>query len=99
MGELGSRIPETLQGFGALHKGATQEGALSLKVKELMALAIAIAVHCEGCIACHVHDALKAGATPEEVVETIGVAIMMGGGPAVVYGGLALEALEEFRQA
>ncbi|MBT9260197.1 MAG: carboxymuconolactone decarboxylase family protein [Clostridiales bacterium] len=96
MGELGRRIPEAIQGFGALHQGATKEGALSPKVKELIALAIAIAVHCEGCIACHVHDALEAGATPEEVQETIGVAIMMGGGPAVVYGGLALEALEEF---
>ena len=47
-----------------------------------MALAIAICTHCEGCIAYHVHDALDAGATHDQVTETIGVAVMMGGGPA-----------------
>ena len=59
-------------------------------------MAIGISVHCDGCIAYHVHDALNAGATREEVVETIGVALMMGGGPSVVYGCEALEALEQF---
>ena len=62
-----------------------------------MALAIGIAVHCEGCVTYHVHDAVKAGATAQEVAETIGVAVMMGGGPAVVYGTEALEALAQFQ--
>jgi AhpD family alkylhydroperoxidase len=64
-------------------------------VKELMALAIAICVHCQGCIAYHIHDALDAGATRAQVLETIGVAVMMGGGPALVYGAEALDALDE----
>lgn len=51
-----------------------------------MALGFSIVVRCEGCIACHVKDAMQAGATRGEVIETIGVAVMMGGGPSVVYG-------------
>lgn len=59
-------------------------------------MAIAIAMRCDGCIAFHVRDAIKAGATRDEVLETIGVAIVMGGGPSVVYGVEAQEALEQF---
>jgi AhpD family alkylhydroperoxidase len=79
-----------------LHKTGSTDGALSAKVKELIALAIGIAVRCDGCIAFHVHDALKAGATHDEIVDAIGVAIYMGGAPAVVYGSQALEALQQF---
>lgn len=88
-----------MYGFGSLHRGATSEGALSKKTKELLALGMAISLRCDGCIAFHVHDALGAGATREEVVETIGVAILMGGGPAVMYGCEAYEALDEFEAA
>lgn len=69
---------------------------LAAGTKELIALAISIAVHCDGCIAYHVHDALAAGASRQEVAETIGVAVMMGGGPAVIYGAQALEAVGQF---
>lgn len=95
-GRLGERIPDVVKAFFALHHEATKPGALDTKTKELIALGIGIAVHCDGCIDCHVDDALKAGATPEEISETIGVAVLMGGGPSMVYGGKALEALEEF---
>ncbi|MDA8342668.1 MAG: carboxymuconolactone decarboxylase family protein [Actinomycetota bacterium] len=95
MGRLGGEAPGIMAGFDQLHSTSTAEGALSTKVKELMALAIGINVRCDGCLAYHVHDALQAGATREEVVETIGVAIMMGGGPSVVYGCEALEALNQ----
>jgi AhpD family alkylhydroperoxidase len=96
MERLGGAAPEVMGGFSDLHAAATSPGALPTKVKELIALAIGIAVHCDGCIAYHVHDALQAGASRDEVVETIGVAVMMGGGPSVVYGGQALEALDQF---
>lgn len=96
MGRLGAATPQVMGGFSSLHEASTAPGALPTKTKELIALAIGISVHCDGCIAYHVHDALKAGATHEEVVETIGVAVMMGGGPSVVYGCEALEALEQF---
>jgi AhpD family alkylhydroperoxidase len=94
MARMAEAAPAVMTGFRRLH-GATQtRGALDPKVKELMALAIGIAVHCDGCITYHLHDALAAGATREEVVETVGVAVMMGGGPAVLYGSQALEALD-----
>ena len=96
MGEMGSKIPETMEAFGKLHAVNSANGALSSKTKELIALGIAITIRCEGCIVCHVHDALNAGATSEEIMETIGVAVLMGGGPSVVYGCEAMEALNQF---
>lgn len=95
-GKLSKEIPGTMSGFGMLHKEALAAGALSTKVKELMALAISISAGCEGCIAFHTHDALRAGATRQEIMETIGVAILMGGGPSVIYGAEALDALDQF---
>ena len=96
MGDLGEELPGQMQGFMTLHHAVNTAGALDVKTKELMALAIGIAVRCAGCITCHVKDALDAGATHAEIMEVIGVAIMMGGGPSVVYGAEAREALEEF---
>jgi AhpD family alkylhydroperoxidase len=93
---LGRQLPATMTEFARLHKAALGDGVLSSKMKELIALAIAITVRCDGCIAFHVHDALEAGAAKREILETIGVAILMGGGPSVVYGAEALSALEQF---
>jgi AhpD family alkylhydroperoxidase len=97
--KLGNELPGPMSGFGQLQRHAVAEGALSTKIKELIALGIGIAARCDGCIAYHVHDALKAGATRKEIVETIGVALFMGGGPAAVYGAQAFEALEQFETA
>jgi AhpD family alkylhydroperoxidase len=99
MQELAREVPGPYSGFARAHASAVTEGALAPRVKELMALAVAICLHCGGCIAFHVHDALQAGATHEQVTETIGVAIMMGGGPAAVYGAEALDALRQFETA
>lgn len=97
MGELGKVNPDIMAGFSKLHQAAGSDGALDPKTKELIALAIGIVVRCDGCIAFHVHDAMEAGATDEEIADAIGVAILMGGGPAVVYGSAALDALKQFR--
>ncbi len=99
MNALGKEIPGPMAGFGQLHKESMTDGALSAKFKELMALAIAITVRCDGCIAYHVHDALRSGATRPEIAEAIGVAILMGGGPSAIYGSEALMALEQFETA
>ncbi len=96
LGQLGRELPGPMTGFARLHKKAVEDGALSAKTKELMALAISIAVRCEGCIAYHVHDAIKVGATRSEIVETIGVAVLMGGGPASIYAAHALDAIDQF---
>ena len=95
-GKLAKEIPGPMSAFSRLHKESVAEGALSTKVKELIALAIGISVRCDGCISFHVHDALRAGATRQEIMETIGVTILMGGGPSMVYGAEALEALDQF---
>ncbi|MDH4148098.1 MAG: carboxymuconolactone decarboxylase family protein [Acidimicrobiia bacterium] len=91
--------PDVMRAFTDLHRAALAEGALSTKTKELIALAIGIASRCEGCIAYHVRDALRAGATRAEIEETVGVAILMGGGPAAVYGSEAFDALAQFEAA
>ncbi len=97
--QLGSELPDTLEGFSGLHLAAVADGALDTKLKELIAIGIAISVRCDGCISDHVHDALEAGASRAEITETIGVAIMMGGGPSLMYGAEALEAVEQFSAA
>ena len=99
MADLAREASGPMSGFARLHASSVTDGELEPKVKELMALAIAIAIRCEDCIAYHVHDAVAAGAGRQEIVETIGVAVMMGGGPAAVYGAQALEAANEFGAA
>jgi AhpD family alkylhydroperoxidase len=96
LAQLGREMPGPMSGFARLHKKAMEDGALSAKVKELMALAVSIAIGCEGCIAYHTHDAIKAGATRPELLETIGVGLLMGGGPGSIYAAHALDALEQF---
>jgi AhpD family alkylhydroperoxidase len=97
--ELGERIPDVMAGFTALSAAAVAEGVLSGKVKELIALAIAITRECDGCIAAHARGAARRGATVEEVAEMIGVAISMNGGPGTVWGPRALAAFHEFADA
>jgi AhpD family alkylhydroperoxidase len=96
LGQLGGELPGPMSGFSRLHKKSVEAGALDAKTKELMAFAISIAVRCEGCIAYHIHDAILAGATRQEMLETIGVALMMGGGPASIYATHALDAIDQF---
>jgi len=96
VGLLSTALPEAMAGFGALGEASHGEGALTPKTKELIALAIGIAVHCDGCISYHAKAVREAGATRQEVAEMIAVAIHMGGGPSVVYGGEALKAFDTF---
>ena len=93
---LREAVPDVAKTFGALSIAATASKSLDNKTKELMALAIGIATHCEGCVAFHTRSAAKAGATRQEVAETVALAVYMGGGPAVVYGGDALRAFDEY---
>jgi AhpD family alkylhydroperoxidase len=99
LAQFGKEMPGPMSGFSRLHNKSVEAGVLDKKTKELMALAIGIAVKCEGCIAYHTHDAIQAGATRREILETIGVAIMMGGGPASIYAVHAMDALDQFLPA
>lgn len=93
---LRAATPETWAGFGQLHSVAVADGALPARVKELMALAIAVVKQCDGCIAYHAKAAARRGATADEVAEALGVALLMDGGTASVYGPRAWDAYREF---
>ena len=86
-------------GFWRLLRKTRDDGALPGKIKELMALAVSIAIGCDGCIAYHTHDAVKAGATRAELIETISVGVLMGGGPGSIYAVHALVAVDQFLPA
>jgi AhpD family alkylhydroperoxidase len=97
--KLRSGIPQVMQGFGAMSKAAMADGALDPKTKELIALAIGVAARCDGCIGFHTQALVRLGATPEEVQETLGIAVYMGGGPSLMYAANAVSAFEEFATA
>jgi AhpD family alkylhydroperoxidase len=96
---LSEAIPDTWRGFSDLHRNAVTDGALAAKVKELMALAIAVVKQCDGCIAYHAKAAVRRGATPEEVADALAVALLMDGGTASVYAPRAWNAYREFAAA
>jgi len=96
--KLRKDIPETMQGFSALAKAATSNGALDRKTKELIALAIGIATRCDGCIGFHTEALVRLGATRQEVEETLGMAVYMGGGPSLMYAADAIGAFEQFQR-
>lgn len=96
-----ARAPEIGRAFGPFFQGLMKDGGdggLPVKHKELIALAIGVAVRCDACIYSHVDKCLKAGATSREVMEAAGVAVMMGGGPAYTYTGIVAAALDHFER-
>lgn len=95
LAELRKAIPDVMTGFSAMAKGATQKAALDPKTKELIALSLGVAAHCDGCIGFHTQALHKLGATKEEVTEALGMAIYMGGGPSLMYAAEALDAFSE----
>lgn len=94
--QLRSAIPDVWAGFVKLHRAAVADGVLPARTKELIALAIAVVKQCDGCIAYHAKGAARHGASAEEVAEALGVALLMDGGTASVYGPRAWEAFLQF---
>jgi AhpD family alkylhydroperoxidase len=88
--------PEVMKAFSGLAQAALQPRALDAKTKELIALAIGIAVRCDDCIAFHVKAAIQLGASRDEILETLGMAIYMGAGPSAMYASHALAAYGQF---
>ncbi len=88
--------PDVMKAFGEIAKAALQPKALDEKTKELIALAISVAIRCDDCIAFHTKAALQHGASRDEIMETLGMAIYMGAGPSVMYASHALEAFSQF---
>jgi AhpD family alkylhydroperoxidase len=89
-------ITDTMTGFSAMAGAATKDGALDKKTKELIALAIGVSTRCDGCIGFHTEALVKLGATREEIEETLGMAIYMGGGPSLMYAADAMLAYEQY---
>lgn len=96
MKELSKKQPITIRHFKSFMNSTLEEGVLDTKTKELVSVGTSITARCKYCIAIHVEKALKAGATPEEILEVATVAILMGGGPAMTYIVEVKKALEEF---
>lgn len=93
--KLRAGASEPMRGFSVLAREALKPGALDVKTKELLALGIGVAVRCDGCIGFHAKAAIKAGASREEVLETLSMAIYMGAGPSMIYAAEALRAFDE----
>jgi AhpD family alkylhydroperoxidase len=97
MEELEKVHPDAMKSLYALSEAALKPGALDTKSKELICLGIAVAIRCDDCIAWHTRGSLAAGATEEEIVEALGVAILMGGGPSVAHATHAMAAMEQLK--
>ncbi len=93
---LRANTPDVMKAFGDLGRAATAEGALNKKTKELIALALSVAVRCNPCIGFHTQTLVKLGPTRQEVDETLGVVVYMGGGPSLMYAASAIKAFDEF---
>jgi len=91
--------PEVMKAFAAIAQAALAPKALDTKTKELIALGISVALRCDDCIAFHAKAACDRGATRDEVLETLGMAIYMGAGPSVMYASHALGAFSQFEAA
>lgn len=97
--ELRGGSSDVMKAFSSMAQSALQTNALDTKTKELIALAIGVAVRCDDCIAFHAKAAVAHGATPEEIHETLAMAIYMGAGPSVMYAAHAIDAYRQFADA
>lgn len=93
IGELGELSPGTVSGYQSLIKAGHNTGHLDARTRELIALAVAVTVQCDGCITVHSAEALKLGATREEIAEALGVAIAINAGAALVYSARVMDAV------
>lgn len=94
VGELQKLSPDTIKGYLTASGAGSRTGHLDEKTRQLIALAVAVTTRCDGCISIHSNDAVKAGATREELAEALGVAVAMNAGAALVYSTRALEAFD-----
>jgi AhpD family alkylhydroperoxidase len=85
VGEISAISPDVVKGYRMLGGASEKTAQLGAKVNELIALAVAVTVRCDGCIAVHTAAAIKAGATKAEIVEALGTAASVNAGAALVY--------------
>jgi len=92
IGEIGRAAPDLVKGYRTLVDSRAKSGALDAKTRELVALAVAVTVRCDGCITTHVEQARKQGATKDEITDALGVAIMVNAGATLVYSARTIDA-------
>jgi AhpD family alkylhydroperoxidase len=97
--EIGQLSPDTIKGYMALSTAGQKTDLLGEKVRELIALAVAVTLRCDGCITVHTEAAIKRGATREEIAEALGVATAVNAGAALVYSARVMEAFNEYPSA
>jgi len=95
MRNLNKAIPTVTRAFAGLSGAVKTDGVLDVKTKELIAVAIAVADSCEPCMNFHIEVLIGAGGTREELGEALGMAVQMGGGPALMYAAKALDSYDE----
>jgi AhpD family alkylhydroperoxidase len=93
IGQIGSISPDTVRGYRILSEAGSKVGALDAKTHELIALAVAVSLRCDGCITTHTSAAVKLGATHEEIIEALGVAISVNAGAALVYSARVMDSI------
>lgn len=99
IGELGKLSPDTLAGYQALSNAGKKTDVLDAKTRELIALAVSVTTRCDGCITVHSAEALKQGASHEEIAEALGVAVALNAGAAMVYSARVLDAVKAHETA
>jgi len=96
IGQLSTLSPDTVKGYATLSKAGAATGHLDAKTRELIALAVAVTTRCDGCITVHTAEALKHGATKDEIAEALGVAVALNAGAAMVYSARTLDAVDAY---
>lgn len=99
VGEIGKLSPETVRGYMALGGAGAKTNHLDAKTRELIALAVAVSLRCDGCITVHAEAARKLGVTQEEIAEALGVAVSINAGAALVYSTRTLDAFAAAQEA
>ncbi len=94
VGGVAKLSPDTVKGYAALSGAGEKTGHLDAKTRELIALAVAITLRCDGCITVHAEAARKHGASKEEIAEALGTAISVNAGAALVYTTRAMDAYD-----
>ncbi len=96
IGEIGKLSPDTIRGYQTLSGAGAKTNHLDAKTRELIALAVSVTTRCDGCITVHTAEALKHGATREEIAEALGVAVALNAGAALVYSARVMDATEAY---
>ena len=89
--QLGELAPEAFKAFVAFDKAALADGAIPVKYKELMAMAVAFTTQCPYCIELHTNKAREYGATDSEIAESVLVAAALRAGAAITHGTHAMK--------